>query len=164
MLAPMPEKQEKSKSSKKAASPKSPAKRQTKPSSTGASSKPRRSPSRKKRQGKGLFVGLVLFCILLAGFNIFLITKLISSGDIPFFSGLTRKTQPVLTVSEAPGDTQAEMAIAAQQHSQQDTVALVQAAKPQTVQPQAAEPSTVPEKDHTEHPSTQAAQTTAHQL
>ena len=164
MLAPMPEKQEKSKSSKKAASPKSPAKRQTKLSSTGASPKTRRSPSRKKRQSKGLFVGLVLFCILLAGFNIFLITKLISSGDIPFFSGLTRRTQPVLTVSEAPGDTQAEMAIAAQQHSQQDTVALVQAAKQQTVQPQAAEPSTVPEKDHTEHPSTQAAQTTAHQL
>ena len=164
MLAPMPEKQEKSKSSKKAASSKSPAKRQTKLSSTGASPKTRRSLSRKKRQSKGLFVGLVLFCILLAGFNIFLITKLISSGDIPFFSGLTRKTQPVPTVSEAPGDTQAEMAIAAQQHSQQDTVALVQAAKSQTVLPQAAEPSAVPEKNHTEHPSTQAAQTTAHQL
>lgn len=145
MLSPMPEKQEKSKSAQKASPKKTPVKKQTKSSSTGASPKTRRSPSRKKRQSKGLFVGLVLFCILLARFNVFLITKLISSGDIPFFSSLTRKIQPVLTVSEAPGDTQAEMAIEAQQHSLQDTVALVQAAKPQTVQPQAAEPSAVPE-------------------
>ena len=159
MLSPMPEKQEKSKSAQKASPKKTPVKKQTKPSSTGASPKTRRSPSRKKRQSKGLFVGLVLFCILLAGFNIFLITKLISSGDIPFFSGLTRKTQPVVTVPEAPGDTQTEMARAAQQHSLQDTAALVQ-----TVQPQAAEPSAVPEKDHTARPSTQADQTTAHQL
>ncbi|MGP1489707.1 MAG: divergent polysaccharide deacetylase family protein [Treponema sp.] len=131
----MPEKQEKSKSAQKASPKKTPVKKQTKPSSTGASPKTRRSPSRKKRQSKGLFVGLVLFCILLAGFNVFLITKLISSGDIPFFSGLTRKTQPALTVSEAPGDTQAETAIAAQQNSQQDTVALVQTVQPQATQP-----------------------------
>lgn len=159
MLSPMPEKQEKSKSAQKASPKKTPVKKQTKTGSTGAQKKARRSPSRKKRQSKRLFVGLVLFCILLAGFNVFLITKLISSGDIPFFSGLTRKIQPVLTVSEAPGDTQAEMAIADQQHGLQDTVALVQ-----TVQPQAAEPSAVPEKDHTALPSTQADQTTAHQL
>ncbi|MGP1444140.1 divergent polysaccharide deacetylase family protein [Treponema sp.] len=158
----MPEKQEKSKSAQKASPKKTPVKKQTKPSSTGASPKTRRSPSRKKRQSKGLFVGLVLFCILLAGFNIFLITKLISSGDIPFFSGLTRKTQPVVTVPEAPGDTQTEMARAAQQHSLQDTAALMQAAQPDSSKAEKnAALALAAEQQTTVHIETPQANTTA---
>ncbi len=81
MLLPMPEKENKVKTSKKTTPKKTAAKGQSKTKSrtgtTTAKKKPRSSTARKKRSRKNIIAALVILCVLLLGFNLVLVLKLV---------------------------------------------------------------------------------------
>lgn len=80
MLLPMPEKEDKVKTSKKTTPKKTAAKGQSKTksrSSTTTKKKPRSSTARKKRSRGNIIAALVILCVLLLGFNLVLVLKLV---------------------------------------------------------------------------------------
>ncbi|QUY18293.1 divergent polysaccharide deacetylase family protein [Treponema vincentii] len=80
MLSPMPEKEDKGKTSKKTSPKKTAAKGQSKTksrSSTTAKKKSRSSTARKKRSIGNIIAALVILCVLLLGFNLVLVLKLV---------------------------------------------------------------------------------------
>ena len=81
MLLPMPEKENKVKTSKKTTPKKTAAKGQSKTKSrtgtTTAKKKPRSSTARKKRSIGNIIAALVILCVLLLGFNLVLVLKLV---------------------------------------------------------------------------------------
>ena len=80
MLSPMPEKENKVKTSKKTTPKKTAAKGQSKTksrSSTTAKKKSRSSTARKKRSIGNIIAALVILCVLLLGFNLVLVLKLV---------------------------------------------------------------------------------------
>lgn len=80
MLLPMPEKENKVKTSKKTTPKKTAAKSQSKTksrSSTTAKKKSRSSTARKKRSRGNIIAALVILCVLLLGFNLVLVLKLV---------------------------------------------------------------------------------------
>ena len=80
MLLPMPEKEDKVKTSKKTSPKKTAAKTQSKTksrSSTTTKKKPRSSTARKKRSRGNIIAALVILCVLLLGFNLVLVLKLV---------------------------------------------------------------------------------------
>lgn len=80
MLLPMPEKEDKVKTSKKTTPKKTAAKGQSKTkrrSSTTAKKKSRSSTARKKRSIGNIIAALVILCVLLLGFNLVLVLKLV---------------------------------------------------------------------------------------
>ena len=81
MLLPMPEKENKVKTSKKTSPKKTAAKGQSKTKSrtgtTTAKKKPRSSTARKKRSRGNIIAALVILCVLLLGFNLVLVLKLV---------------------------------------------------------------------------------------
>ncbi|MGI5090252.1 divergent polysaccharide deacetylase family protein [Treponema sp. OMZ 805] len=80
MLSPMPEKEDKGKTSKKTSPKKTAAQTQSKTKSrsgTTAKKKPRSSTARKKRSRGNLIAALVILCVLLLGFNLVLVLKLV---------------------------------------------------------------------------------------
>ena len=81
MLLPMPEKENKVKTSKKTTPKKTAAKGQSKTKSrtgtTTAKKKPRSSTARKKRSRRNIIAALVILCVLLLGFNLVLVLKLV---------------------------------------------------------------------------------------
>ena len=80
MLLPMPEKEDKVKTSKKTTPKKNAAKGQSKTksrSSTTAKKKSRSSTARKKRSIGNIIAALVILCVLLLGFNLVLVLKLV---------------------------------------------------------------------------------------
>ena len=78
MLAAMSEKQERPNSSKKTAAKQSAAQEQPKSQKSPVKKKSRSTAARKRRQSRVLIGALIVFCILLISFNLFLITKLLS--------------------------------------------------------------------------------------
>ena len=78
MLAAMSEKQKKSNLSQKIPSKNATVKGRSKSQSTPTPKKTRSTATRKKRQNKIVIASLILFCILLIGFNLFLVIKLLS--------------------------------------------------------------------------------------
>ncbi|UTC46498.1 divergent polysaccharide deacetylase family protein [Treponema vincentii] len=81
MLLPMPEKEDKVKTSKKTSPKKTAGKTQSKTKSrtgtTTAKKKPRSSTARKKRSRGNIIAALVILCVLLLGFNLVLVLKLV---------------------------------------------------------------------------------------
>ena len=80
MLSPMSEKEDKVKTSKKTSPKKTAAKTQSKTksrSSTTTKKKPRSSTARKKRSRGNIIAALVILCVLLLGFNLVLVLKLV---------------------------------------------------------------------------------------
>ena len=80
MLSPMSEKEDKVKTSKKTTPKKTAAKGQSKTksrSSTTTKKKPRSSTARKKRSRGNIIAALVILCVLLLGFNLVLVLKLV---------------------------------------------------------------------------------------
>ena len=80
MLSPMSEKEDKVKTSKKTSPKKIAAKTQSKTksrSSTTTKKKPRSSTARKKRSRGNIIAALVILCVLLLGFNLVLVLKLV---------------------------------------------------------------------------------------
>ena len=80
MLLPMSEKEDKVKTSKKTSPKKTAAKGQSKTksrSSTTTKKKPRSSTARKKRSRGNIIAALVILCVLLLGFNLVLVLKLV---------------------------------------------------------------------------------------
>ena len=80
MLSPMSEKEDKVKTSKKTSPKKVAAKTQSKTksrSSTTTKKKPRSSTARKKRSRGNIIAALVILCVLLLGFNLVLVLKLV---------------------------------------------------------------------------------------
>ena len=80
MLLPMPEKEDKVKTSKKTTPEKTAAKGQSKTkshSSTTVKKKSRSSTARKKRSRRNIIAALVILCVLLLGFNLVLVLKLV---------------------------------------------------------------------------------------
>ncbi|UTC51784.1 divergent polysaccharide deacetylase family protein [Treponema sp. OMZ 855] len=81
MLLPMPEKENKVKTSKKTSPKKTAGKTQSKTKSrtgtTTAKKKPRSSTARKKRSIVNIIAALVILCVLLLGFNLVLVLKLV---------------------------------------------------------------------------------------
>ena len=80
MLSPMSEKEDKVKTSKKTSPKKTAAKTQSKTksrSSTTTKKKPRSSTARKKRSRGNIVAALVILCVLLLGFNLVLVLKLV---------------------------------------------------------------------------------------
>ena len=81
MLLPMPEKEDKVKTSKKTSPKKTVGKTQSKTKSrtgtTTAKKKPRSSTARKKRSRGNIIAALVILCVLLLGFNLVLVLKLV---------------------------------------------------------------------------------------
>ncbi|AIW90369.1 polysaccharide deacetylase [Treponema sp. OMZ 838] len=81
MLLPMPEKENKVKTSKKTSPKKTAGKTQSKTKSrtgtTTAKKKPRSSTARKKRSRGNIIAALVILCVLLLGFNLVLVLKLV---------------------------------------------------------------------------------------
>ena len=81
MLSPMSEKEDKVKTSKKTSPKKTAGKTQSKTKSrtgtTTAKKKPRSSTARKKRSRGNIIAALVILCVLLLGFNLVLVLKLV---------------------------------------------------------------------------------------
>ena len=80
MLLPMPVKEDKAKTSKKTTPKKTAAKGQSKTksrSSTTTKKKPRSSAARKKQLRRNIIAALVILCVLLFGFNLVLVLKLV---------------------------------------------------------------------------------------
>ena len=81
MLSPMSEKEDKVKTSKKTSPKKTAGKTQSKAKSrtgtTTAKKKPRSSTARKKRSRGNIIAALVILCVLLLGFNLVLVLKLV---------------------------------------------------------------------------------------
>jgi len=80
MLLPMPVKEDKAKTSKKTTPKKTAAKGQSKTksrSSTTTKKKPRSSAARKKQLRRNIIAALVILCVLLLGFNLVLVLKLV---------------------------------------------------------------------------------------
>ena len=80
MLSPMSEKEDKVKTSKKTSPKKTAAKTQSKTksrSSTTTKKKSRSSTARKKRSRGNIIAALVILCVLLLGFNLVLVLKLV---------------------------------------------------------------------------------------
>ena len=80
MLSPMSEKEDKVKTSKKTTPKKTAAKGQSKTkshSSTTVKKKSRSSTARKKRSRRNIIAALVILCVLLLGFNLVLVLKLV---------------------------------------------------------------------------------------
>lgn len=104
MLSPMSEKEDKVKTSKKTSPKKTAAKSQSKTksrSATAAKKKPRSSTARKKRSRGNIIAALGILCVLLLGFNLFLVLKLVPNLK----SSLKSEEMPSVTTPQVSSHT-----------------------------------------------------------
>ena len=141
MLSPMSEKEDKVKTSKKTTPKKTAAKGQSKTksrSSTTTKKKPRSSTARKKRARGNIIAALVILCVLLLGFNLVLVLKLVPNLKSSLKSEeMASVTTPQVSSHTPKADLQHTEHIEAQSEKQKNTPAAQQ--KTSTVPQQQAD-------------------------
>lgn len=141
MLSPMSEKEDKVKTSKKTTPKKTAAKGQSKTksrSSTTTKKKPRSSTARKKRSRGNIIAALVILCVLLLGFNLVLVLKLVPNLKSSLKSEeMASVTTPQVSSHTPKADLQHTEHIEAQSEKQKNTPAAQQ--KTSTVPQQQAD-------------------------
>lgn len=141
MLSPMSEKEDKVKTSKKTSPKKTAAKTQSKTksrSSTTTKKKPRSSTARKKRSRGNIIAALVILCVLLLGFNLVLVLKLVPNLKSSLKSEeMASVTTPQVSSHTPKADLQHTEHIEAQSEKQKNTPAAQQ--KTSTVPQQQAD-------------------------
>ena len=170
MLSPMSEKEDKVKTSKKTSPKKTAAKTQSKTksrSSTTTKKKPRSSTARKKRSRGNIIAALVILCVLLLGFNLVLVLKLVPNLKSSLKSEeMASVTTPQVSSHTPKADLQHTEHIEAQSEKQKNTPAAQQ--KTSTVPQQQADFATQQkiassqEKAPAAKTTTPAAQPTPH--
>lgn len=130
MLLPMSEKEDKVKTSKKTTPKKTAAKGQSKTksrSSTTTKKKPRSSTARKKRSRGNIIAALVILCVLLLGFNLVLVLKLVPNLKNSLKSEPVQAQTPVEKEIPSTEQKRNEPLTAAQEPSPPVTVSQVAA-------------------------------------
>lgn len=130
MLSPMSEKEDKVKTSKKTSPKKTAAKTQSKTksrSSTTTKKKPRSSTARKKRSRGNIIAALVILCVLLLGFNLVLVLKLVPNLKNSLKSEPVQAQTPVEKEIPSTEQKRNEPLTAAQEPSPPVTVSQVAA-------------------------------------
>lgn len=130
MLSPMSEKEDKVKTSKKTTPKKTAAKGQSKTksrSSTTTKKKPRSSTARKKRSRGNIIAALVILCVLLLGFNLVLVLKLVPNLKNSLKSEPVQAQTPVEKEIPSTEQKRNEPLTAAQEPSPPVTVSQVAA-------------------------------------
>lgn len=130
MLSPMSEKEDKVKTSKKTTPKKTAAKGQSKTksrSSTTTKKKPRSSTARKKRSRGNIIAALVILCVLLLGFNLVLVLKLVPNLKNSLKSEPVQAQTPVEKEIPSTEQKRNEPLTAAQEPSSPVTVSQVAA-------------------------------------